>query len=185
MHPVFTIGHSRHAPDEFLQLLAAQAVDLLVDVRAQPWSRRNPQFNRDALQASLAAQGLRYRWLGEALGGLRVGGAGNAHAALPEAAFRAYAEHMASPAFGQVLERLCEGAQRRRMALMCAEADVAQCHRRFIADALALRGVEVRHILATSTTQPHVPHPALRVVDGVMRYDGLSQPTLFDVEHPA
>ena len=180
MHPVFTIGHSRHALEEFLQLLQGHSIDILADVRAAPYSRRHPQFNRDALQASLAARHIRYRWLGEALGGLREGGADGAHAALREPAFRAYASHMASEVFAQTLDRLCEGAARWRIALMCAEADAVHCHRQFIADALALRGVDVQHITAAAKLQPHLPHPALRVVDGVLRYDGHSQPALFD-----
>ena len=180
MHPVFTIGHSRHALEDFLPLLEGHAVDLLVDVRAAPYSRRYPQFNRETLQADLASVQIRYRWLGDALGGLREGGTGGSHASLREPAFRAYASHMASEVFAQALDRLCAGAARWRMALMCAEADAAHCHRQFIADALSLRGVEVQHITAAANLQPHRPHPALRVVDGVLRYDGQSQPALFD-----
>ena len=185
MHPVFTIGHSRHSLETFQQLLATHAVEILVDVRASPWSRRYPQFGRESLATALATQGVRYRWLGEALGGLRRETSAHKHLALAEPAFRAYAEHMASPVFNDAIERLCLGAKRWRIALMCAEAEFAHCHRQFIADALQLRGVEVLHIDATASTQAHALHQALRVTEGVPRYDGLSQPTLFDPGRPA
>ena len=180
MFPLFTIGHSRHALEDFLPLLAGHSIDILADVRAAPYSRRHPQFNRETLQESLAAGRIRYRWLGEALCGLSEGGNEGAHPALREPAFRAYADHMASDAFVQTLDRLCEGAARWRIALMCAEADAAHCHRQFIADALVLRGLDVHHIEADASLRPHVCHPALRVVDGAPRYDGQSQPALFD-----
>ena len=185
MHPVFTIGHSRHSLETFQHLLATHGIEILVDVRASPWSRRYPQFGREALASALAAQGVRYRWLGEALGGLRRETTAHKHLALAEPAFRAYAEHMASPIFIDAIERLCRGAKRWRIALMCAEAEFAQCHRQFIADALRLRGVEVLHIETTASIQPHALHQALRITDGVPHYDGLSQPALFDTGHPA
>ncbi len=179
MPVIFTVGHSNLAFADFRGRLLAHGVQVLADVRASPWSRRHPQFNREALEAALGQAGLRYRWLGEALGGLRQAPQDSPHAALAEPAFQAYATHMESEAFQATLERVCHGATRLGIALMCAEASPTHCHRQFIADALTLRGLEVRHILDSATAAPHVLHPALRVVDTALRYDRHVQDGLF------
>lgn len=180
MPRLFTIGHSRLSTVDFVARLRGQGVTLLVDVRAAPYSRRHPQFSREAIDTALRAAGIRYRWLGGPLGGLRAPRAdAEQHPALAEPTFRAYAAHMADADFREVLARLVEVARRRCVALMCAEADPAQCHRRFIADALAARGVDVVHIGPTGTLSPHAPHPALRIDGDTLRYDRHSQGGLF------
>ena len=179
MSDVYTIGHSQHPLPVFVELLARHAVGLLVDVRAAPYSRRHPQFNREALAAGLEAQGIRYRWLGEALGGLRAPVTASPHTALVEPAFQAYAAHLGDADFRDTLAKLVVAAARHRVAVMCAEADHTHCHRQFIADALTVQGHPVLHIAASGELQAHRLHAGLRVVDGQLLYDRHGQGDLF------
>lgn len=179
MSPLFTIGHSRHDIGTFAALLAAHRITLLVDVRAAPYSRRHPQFSRDALDTALEARGIRYRWLGEPLGGLREAREPSAHTALAEPAFRAYAAHLADGDFIDAVDRLIVAAARHRLVVMCAEADHTHCHRQFIADALSVRGLAVSHIRPDGGLQTHTRHPALRIDGARLVYDRHGQGDLF------
>ena len=114
-------------------MLGDYGITQLVDVRHYPMSRRNPQFNRDHLEAELPARGITYVWEGETLGGLRKGG---------------YVAYMATPLFAEGIARLEELVTRRPTALMCAEIVWFRCHRRFIARQMVQRGYRVTHIVA-------------------------------------
>jgi uncharacterized protein (DUF488 family) len=153
---VYTIGHSTRTLEEFTSLLKEHGVELLVDVRRFPGSRRHPQFGGAALAAALGEAGIAYRHA-EALGGRRSSDAGAAspNTAWRNAAFRAYADYMATPEFHRALARLMELAEERTTAVMCAEAVPWRCHRRLITDALLVRGVPVADI-----TGPGAAHPA-------------------------
>ena len=180
MRTIYTLGHSNLAFAAFADLLSAQSVEILVDVRAAPWSRRYPHFGRTALEQALATRNIRYRWLGAALGGLRVSGGATAHPALQPAAFQAYAEHMRGELFNETLNRVCRGAARYTLALMCAEANHTQCHRQFIADALLVRGATVQHLHPLGHVAAHVLHPSLRLVGTTLLYDRQAQSGLFN-----
>src|SRR6185369_7875059 len=104
---VLTIGHSTHPIEEFIAILEAQGVDLLVDVRTVPRSRHNPQFNRDALKASLAQAEIRYLSM-PGLGGLRHARRDSPHTAWRNASFRGYAGYMQTAEFRENLNRLIE-----------------------------------------------------------------------------
>ncbi len=151
---LLTIGHSTHALDEFLRMLHAHGVALLVDIRTVPRSRRNPQFNRDELPASLAAAGIEYIHLPE-LGGLRKPRPDSMNAAWKNESFRGYADYMQTPEFAFGLERLMDLARERRVAIMCAEAVPWRCHRSLVADALTARGWLVEHIMSEKQRSPH------------------------------
>lgn len=171
--PVLTIGHSTRPIEAFVALLRAHGVTTLADVRSMPWSRRHPQFGRDRLAHSLAEAGIGYVHL-PALGGKREPRASSSNEAIRDPGFRAYADHMATPEFaGGIAElvRLAD-APGARVAMMCAEADPAHCHRSFVADALALAGRAVGHIRSDAPPEPHVARPAARLADGVVRYPG-------------
>jgi uncharacterized protein (DUF488 family) len=142
---IFTIGHSTHEQERLLALLQAKGVAALADVRRFPGSRRLPHFNREPLAAGLAAAGIAYEHLPQ-LGGRRRPRPDSPNGGWEVAGFRGYADHMDSEEFAVGLRRLEELGRRGRAAFMCAEAPWWRCHRRLVADALVVRGWEVRHI---------------------------------------
>jgi uncharacterized protein (DUF488 family) len=126
----------------------------VVDVRTVPRSRRNPQFNRDTLPASLATARIAYAHL-EGLGGLRRPRPDSMNTGWKNASFRGYADYMQTPEFEVSLERLIEIARKERVAIMCAEAVPWRCHRSLIADALVARGIPTEHILSETRRDSH------------------------------
>jgi uncharacterized protein (DUF488 family) len=145
---VFTIGHSIHPIEEFIALLRQAGVEVLVDVRSVPRSRRNPQFNIETLPASLAAAGIEHRHL-KSLGGLRhrpKGAPPSPNGLWQNEAFRNYADHALTEDFRKQFDQLRALAAARPTAIMCAEALWWRCHRRIIADYLILAGHTVIHI---------------------------------------
>jgi len=145
---IYTIGHSTRTIDELIALLKEHGVEVLVDVRRFPGSRRHPQFGSAALAASLAAAGIGYRHA-EALGGRRAAdiSATSPNTAWRNTAFRAYADYMATPPFRVALGELIDLSHEQTAAIMCAEAVPWRCHRRLITDALLARGVPVADII--------------------------------------
>ncbi|UUT35162.1 DUF488 domain-containing protein [Microbacterium elymi] len=143
---VWTIGHSTRSVDELVALLEANSVRGVVDVRTVPRSRHTPQFNEDALGASLAERGIAYEHLA-ALGGLRHTTKASVNTGWRNASFRGYADHMQTPEFSAGLDELLRIAHARPTAIMCAEAVPWRCHRSLIGDALIVRGVSVLDII--------------------------------------
>ena len=166
---MYTIGHSNHVIERFLQLLDRFGIDCICDVRSAPYSRHNPQFNRETLRASLKQHGLGYVDLGRELG---------ARAADPAC----YVDDRvrfdllaATPGFQGGLDRLIEGNARFTIAMMCAEKEPLNCHRTIlIARHLVERGIPIEHILEDGTTEPHEA-TVERLIDLV----GLEQSDLF------
>jgi uncharacterized protein (DUF488 family) len=162
-------------------LLTEHGVQVLVDVRRYPASRRHPQFTRDALAASLAGAGIAYVHE-PALGGRRAARPDSPHTAWRVEAFRGYADYMETPEFAAALERLKQRAAEATLAILCAEAVPWRCHRRLISDALVAQGLEVLHILGPGRAEPHELDPNARVLpDGGLLYAGPEgdQPSLF------
>jgi uncharacterized protein (DUF488 family) len=151
---VLTLGHSTRPIEEFLRMLTGHHVEMLIDVRTIPRSRRNPQFEQQALAASLADAGIDYRHMPE-LGGLRKPRRDSTNTAWRHAGFRGYADYMQSPAFAAAIEKLVSLAADRTVAVMCAEAVPWRCHRSLIADALAARSVAAYEIVSEASTRPH------------------------------
>ena len=147
---VFTIGHSNHSLEAFLELLANHGVTAVADVRSAPFSRFCPQFNRDALSAALKDRGIRYTFLGRELGGRSAD-----PACYRDGQIR-YELVARTSSFRDGLARIVDGAARHRIALMCAEKEPLDCHRTLlVAPALAALGVAVAHILADGELEPH------------------------------
>ena len=142
---VLTVGHSTHSLERFVALLRAASVEAVADVRRHPGSRRMPWFGAEALRAGLEDAGIGYEHLAE-LGGRRSRVAGSPNGAWRVKAFQGYADHMATPEFAAGIERLERLVRERRTAVMCAEANWWQCHRRLVADALLVRGLRVEHL---------------------------------------
>jgi uncharacterized protein (DUF488 family) len=161
---ILTIGHSTHQADAFVGLLRGAGAQAVADVRRFPGSRRMPWFAADQLERTLGAAGIAYEHLPE-LGGRRDPVPGSPNGGWRVGQFRGYADHMASPEFAAGLERLLELAGERRTAAMCAEAQWWRCHRRLLADALLVRGIEVVHVGARGERARHELTP-FAVVEG-------------------
>jgi uncharacterized protein (DUF488 family) len=162
VEPIFTVGHSTRSAEEFVALLKAHRIQLLVDVRTVPRSRHNPQFNRDTLPETLRGANIEYLHLGE-LGGLRKTRADSTNTGWRNLSFRGFADYMETPEFETGLARLMEVAETRRAAIMCAEAVPWRCHRSLIGDALVARGAEVFELSSAARAQPHRMTPFARV----------------------
>lgn len=141
---LYTIGHSDHELAAFIALLREHAIARLVDVRSQPYSRWQPQFNREALAPALRAAGIEYASAGETLGGRPADPAlYNPGAERPD-----YERMAETPLYQGGIEQLLEAAQTARTAIMCSEGDPSHCHRHLlITQTLVARGVRVLHIL--------------------------------------
>lgn len=154
---IFTIGHSTHPAERFVALVGSQGIEVVCDVRRFPASRRNPQFNADALRDALGEAGVGYKPFGEELGGRRRPTRPAEQSPWRVEGFRGYAEYTETPPFQAGLERLEVLARERRSAVMCAEGNWRSCHRRLIADALLARGWRVIHIGPDGRTEEHQP----------------------------
>jgi uncharacterized protein (DUF488 family) len=165
---IWTIGHSTRTLDEFLALLDGCRIEAVADVRRFPGSRHCPWFAREALDATLTAQGVRYEWI-PALGGRRKARPDSVNTGWRNASFRGYADYLDSTEFAQGLQALLELAHR-RTALMCAEAVWWRCHRAIIADVLSLRGIEVVHIVDARHRVVHPFTSPARIVRGRLTY---------------
>jgi len=141
--PVWTVGHSNHDLEVFIHMVERHRIACLVDIRSHPYSRFAPHFNRDQLQRSIEACGIRYAFLGEALGGRPQR---EDHF---DADGRALYDKMAiEPAFREAIGRLLRGACTHRLALLCSCGQPQGCHRRLlVGKVLCERGAELRHIL--------------------------------------
>jgi uncharacterized protein (DUF488 family) len=154
-----------------LEALTGAGIEVLCDIRRFPMSRRNPQFNQDALAASLADAGIEYQhW--PTLGGRRTASKDSINLGLRDAGFRGFADYMWTPEFDEALAALLALAEQRRLAVMCAEAVPWRCHRSLLSDAIVTRGVEVRHIIG-SKEREHTLSPHARVQDGRVAYPSL------------
>jgi uncharacterized protein (DUF488 family) len=139
---IWTVGHSRHELPALLGVLGGPGIEVVADIRSQPFSRYNPQFNREKFAAALAQAGLGYLFLGAELGGRP-----------PEPEFYDSAGHVRYGAlarterFNAGLRQLLAESGRQRVAMLCSEEDPRRCHRRLLVTrVLTARGIPVRHI---------------------------------------
>ncbi len=180
--PVITVGHGNLAGDQLLHLVAGAGVELLVDVRRFPGSRRNPDVATDRLAELLPANGIAYRW------DVRLGGRRRLtkaeDAASPDrwwrvAAFRAYAAYTRTPEFREAISDLLADASNQPTAIMCSESVWWRCHRRIITDVLVLEhGVPVEHLMHDGRLTPAEPSAGARRVppDGFLVWDAGEPP---------
>ena len=173
---IWTIGHSTRPIDEFIDVLRAHEIRLLVDVRTIPHSRHNPQFNTDTLAESLRKAGLVSLHM-PTLGGLRKARKDSINHGWRNAGFRGYADYMQTAEFWNALEELMMQGRQDRSAIMCAEAVPWRCHRSLIADALVTRGWMVRNIVSAAEAQPHQLTSFAKIEDSVLTYPALSDPS--------
>jgi len=169
---IWTVGHSTRSGEEFVRILLENRIEVLVDVRTYPMSRRYPQFNRDALAEALKEVGIEYQHKAD-LGGRRTPRPDSHNTAWRNAQFRGYADHMETEEFKNGVRELLELSTGARVAVMCAEAVWWRCHRSLIADYLKAEGHEVIHIIDEKKTEEHPYTSAARVVNGRLSYKGL------------
>ena len=155
-----------------MEILRAHEVEVLVDVRTYPGSRRYPHFNREALAESLALEKIRYQHEPR-LGGRRKPRPDSHNSAWRNEQFRGYADHMETEEFKLGVQELLEVAEGKRVAIMCAEAVWWRCHRSLISDYLKAKGHEVIHILDEKKVEEHPFTSAARVINGKLSYKGL------------
>jgi len=157
---VYTIGHSNLPLDELLDLLGRHEVSVVVDVRSNPYSRHNPQYNREPFAQAVEAAGMQYRYDGNRLGGaptdptcyIRVDTGGSASRETKQLDY-----HLVTGKdwFQEAIQTLVDLAARTRLVLLCAEENPERCHRHhLLTPALVGRNVEVMHIRATGETEP-------------------------------
>jgi uncharacterized protein (DUF488 family) len=168
---VWTVGHSNHSLERFLEILKAHRIESIVDVRRFPVSRKWPHFDAASLASSLPAAGIGYVGMPE-LGGRRKPRADSPHTAWRADQFRGYADYMDTPEFTSSLERAMTLAADQRTALLCAEALPWRCHRSLIADALIARGREVLEILNEKDARPRKLPGFARLEGNRVVYDG-------------
>lgn len=148
--PIYSVGHSAHEIAHFINLLAQHGIEAVADVRSAPYSRRHPQFNRDALKEALRANGIAYVFLGKELGARSKDPTCYANGRVD---FRKLA---GTALFRSGIKRVLEGSQQMRIALMCAEKEPLACHRTLLLTRELVRtGSEVNHILADGTLETH------------------------------
>ncbi|MGF1657028.1 MAG: DUF488 family protein [Verrucomicrobiales bacterium] len=147
---IFTIGHSTHSAETFLSLLRRHDITALADVRSSPFSRFNPQFNKQALKLFLKEHSISYAFLGKELGARSDDPSCYQHGRVQ------YSRLAKTSLFQAGLERVLRGSDRFRLALMCAEKEPLDCHRTLlVARALAERGQKVMHIHAEGHLESH------------------------------
>ena len=151
MSNIYTIGHSAHEIESFVTLLTKSNIAAIADVRSAPYSRRHPQFNREALGNTLESRGIRYVFMGAELGGR-----GSNEAARGARGRVSYASMAETSAFNEGVKRIIAGSQRMAIALMCAEKDPLNCHRGIlISRHLVAHGTPVMHIHADAHIESH------------------------------
>jgi len=172
---IYSIGHSTHPIERFVELLRAHRIALLADVRSFPSSRRYPHFNSAELERSVTACEIRYRWFKQ-LGGRRHDVRSDSpHVAWQHPAFRSYADYMDTAEFQAGIDALLEEAASATTAFMCAEGLWWRCHRRLISDRLVVAGHSVRHIMPEGSLVDHELPSFARVIDGRLIYSGPSE----------
>jgi uncharacterized protein (DUF488 family) len=169
---LYTIGHSTRTIEELIAALAAHQIQTLVDIRAFPMSRRLPQFNRDSLEKTLPAAGIRYLWM-KALGGYRKKILEESpNIALRNQSFRNYADYMLTGEFNQAMSALLALAESSRTAYMCAERLHFRCHRMLVSDWLVAHGHQVLHIDGSGPVKPHALTAEARIAEDRLIYRG-------------
>ncbi len=170
MKSIWTIGHSTRDLEEFVHLLKTFDIQLLVDVRHYPGSRKFPQYNKDNLEVSLPENRIEYKHLVN-LGGRRKVKPNSKNDAWRNESFQGYADYMETDAFKKGIEELKKLAEHKKVAIMCSEVLWWRCHRSMIADELKSEGWTVIHILSPSKSEEHPYTAPAKIVDGKLSYE--------------
>ncbi|HZZ95263.1 MAG TPA: DUF488 domain-containing protein [Usitatibacter sp.] len=149
-NPVFSVGHSTLPVESFIRLLKRHGISAVADVRSFPYSKHNPQFNKESLAEALSTSGIKYVFLGRELG------ARTDDKSCYQDGRVQYDRLAQTAGFSAGIERVERGAHEHRIALMCAEREPLECHRTLLVSrALAGRGIRVLHILSDGRLESH------------------------------
>ncbi len=166
---IWTIGHSTHPLDEFIAMLKSFQIQVVVDIRSFPGSRKFPQYNKEALEVSLPQHHLRYLHL-KKLGGRRKVKPDSQNTSWHHPAFRGYADFMETEMFAEGISELEQIASTERTAYMCSEVLWWRCHRSMVSDYLKAKGWNVNHIMGVGKSTEHTYTQPARVVAGKLTY---------------
>jgi uncharacterized protein (DUF488 family) len=169
---LYTIGHSTRTIEDLVQPLQVHSIQLVIDIRAFPMSRRLPHFNREALEKSLPEAGIRYVWMKELGGHRKKIRDDSPNIALRNDSFRNYADYMLTPEFERAAGEVVRMGEESRLAYMCAERVYFRCHRMMVSDWLVAHGHKVLHIDGTGPAKSHVLMAEARLEDGKLIYKG-------------
>ena len=146
---VYTVGHSNHSMEKFLDLLKGHNIEVLIDTRSSPFSRYSPQFNRDSLKAALQEAGIKYGFYGRHLGGRPED-----EDLYDEDGRVVYSQVAKTFLFNEGLDRLIDGISKFRTALLCSEENPSICHRRLLVSRVLFeQGISVLHIRGNGAVQ--------------------------------
>ena len=166
---VWTIGHSTRSLDEFVAMLNSFQIEVIVDIRNFPGSKKYPQFNKNELEDSLLKYNLNYIHL-KNLGGRRKSNANSENTAWRHPAFRGYADYMETETFNDGIKKLEEIASTQNTAYMCSEAVWWSCHRSLVSDFLKAKSWKVMHIMGINKAEEHPYTQPAKIVDGTLTY---------------
>lgn len=166
---IWTIGHSTHPFDEFVDMLKSFQIQAIADVRSYPGSRKFPQYNKESLRVSLPENGIEYVHI-KNLGGRRKENPKSKHTVWRNTAFRGYADYMDTEDFKDGIKELIEIAEQKKVAYMCSEAVWWRCHRSMISDYLKAKGRTVMHIMAIHKADEHPYTAPAEIVNGELSY---------------
>ncbi|MBS7649780.1 MAG: DUF488 domain-containing protein [Candidatus Bathyarchaeia archaeon] len=157
MNIIYTVGHSTRTIEEFIEILSDYSVETVVDVRRWPTSKKHPHYCIDSLRENLLRVGIRYRWMGENLGGYVKNGLGDESPNMgwKSRGFRNYADYAMTQRFRAGLDEVASIGFNETVACMCAERFYWRCHRRILSDYLTIRGFKVIHIVDSGKTVEH------------------------------
>ena len=167
-YTIYSIGHSTHSIEKFTSMLKSFEIEVLVDVRSLPGSRKFPQYNQENLELSLQQNEIKYIYL-KSLGGRRKVKKDSKNTKWRNVSFQAYADYMETAEFQKGLEELKTIAQEKITVYMCAEAVWWRCHRSMISDVLKAKDWNVLHIMAIGKANEH-PYTSPARVEGEMVY---------------
>jgi uncharacterized protein (DUF488 family) len=167
---IWTIGHSTRTIDHFIGMLQSFNIEEVVDIRSFPGSRRYPHFNKEALENSLPANGIRYTHLKD-LGGRRPAKPDSINTGWHNAAFRGFADYMQTDDFKKGIQELEAIAETQRTCYMCSEAVWWRCHRSLVSDFLKLKGWKVYHIMEMGKAEEHPYTQPAKIINGKLSYE--------------
>ncbi|RYM36126.1 DUF488 domain-containing protein [Brumimicrobium glaciale] len=166
---IWTIGHSTHSLEKFFSMLKSFNIDVLVDVRRHPGSKRYPHFNKDEFENSLKEKGFEYLHL-ESLGGRRKVQPDSQNTAWRLESFQGYADYLETEEFKIVIDKLKALAKNKKVTIMCAEAVWWSCHRSLLSDYLKCDGWTVLHIMEIDKGTEHPYTKPAKIINGKLDY---------------